>query len=41
VLAQDAVDRVLNSLVAAIGLLDEPRERLWLKSYQAGHAAKR
>ena len=37
VLAQDAVGGGVNSLVSAAGLLDEPRECLWLKSYQSGH----
>jgi hypothetical protein len=36
-LAQDVVSGGVNGLVAATGLLDKPRERLWLKAYQAGH----
>jgi hypothetical protein len=34
VLAQDAVGGVVNDLVAATGLFDEPRKRPWLKSCQ-------
>jgi hypothetical protein len=33
VLAQDAVGGGVDGLVAATGLLDEPRKGLWLKSY--------
>lgn len=37
VFAQDAVGGGVDGLVAATGLLDEPRKGLWLKLYQAGH----
>ncbi len=37
VFAQDVVGGVVDGFVMATGLLDEPRELLWLKSYQAGH----
>jgi hypothetical protein len=36
VLAQDALGGVINSLVLAIGLVSESRERLGLKSNQWG-----